>query len=161
MKRLSLMIFLAAILAGCSSIISKTDYPVSINTSPDGAAFKITNSSGLKVHSGITPAMVSLKSSKGYMSGESYTIEVSKDGFYRKSFQLSSSVDGWYFGNIIFGGLIGMIFVDPVTGAMWNLPPRVDISLDPSLSLTLPKTITIANIDTATKEQLARMQRIN
>jgi len=26
-------------------------------------------------------------------------------------------------GNIIFGGLVGMIVVDPLTGAMWDLEP--------------------------------------
>jgi hypothetical protein len=30
-------------------------------------------------------------------------------------------LDGWYIGNIIFGGLIGFLIVDPATGAMWKL----------------------------------------
>ncbi len=37
--------------------------------------------------------------------------------------KLASSVSGWYFGNIAFGGFIGMLIVDPMTGAMFNLAP--------------------------------------
>ena len=40
-------------------------------------------------------------------------------------------MNGWYFGNILFGGLIGMIAVDPATGAMYTLQPKaVDTTLD-------------------------------
>lgn len=35
-----------------------------------------------------------------------------------------SSLSGWYFGNMILGGLIGMLIVDPLTGAMYNLTPE-------------------------------------
>jgi hypothetical protein len=27
----------------------------------------------------------------------------------------------WYFGNILLGGVIGMLVVDPLTGAMYSL----------------------------------------
>ncbi len=40
----------------------------------------------------------------------------------------SGSAD--YIGNILFGGLIGMLAVDPVTGAMYVLPDTVSQSLD-------------------------------
>lgn len=30
-------------------------------------------------------------------------------------------IDGWYFGNILLGGLFGMLIVDPATGAMYKL----------------------------------------
>jgi hypothetical protein len=33
-------------------------------------------------------------------------------------------VSGWYFGNLLFGGVIGMLIVDPLTGAMYNLTPE-------------------------------------
>ena len=31
---------------------------------------------------------------------------------------------GWYWATPIFGGLIGILIVDPATGAMWPLPER-------------------------------------
>ena len=33
---------------------------------------------------------------------------------------LETRMNGWYLGNIIFGGLIGALIVDPATGAMWT-----------------------------------------
>ena len=43
---------------------------------------------------------------------------------------MGSKVEGWYWGNILFGGLIGMIIVDPATGAMYKLDTEaVDVSL--------------------------------
>jgi hypothetical protein len=43
---------------------------------------------------------------------------------------VGSKVEGWYWGNILFGGLIGMIIVDPATGAMYKLDTEaVDVSL--------------------------------
>ena len=47
----------------------------------------------------------------------------SKEGYEEQSQTLQSSMDGWYWGNFLFGGLIGMLAVDPATGAMYKLPP--------------------------------------
>ena len=53
-----------------------------------------------------------------------------KIGFEDKVISIESSMDGWYIANILFGGLIGMLAVDPATGAMWKLPETADGSLD-------------------------------
>ena len=45
-------------------------------------------------------------------------------GYSPTEVKLDSSVSGWYFGNLLFGGLIGMLIVDPLTGAMFNLTPE-------------------------------------
>lgn len=29
-------------------------------------------------------------------------------------------MNGWYFGNLLLGGAIGMLIVDPITGAMYR-----------------------------------------
>jgi len=43
------------------------------------------------------------------------------------------SLNGWYFGNIIFGGLIGLLIVDPATGAMYRLDVNyIDEPLTPT-----------------------------
>jgi hypothetical protein len=34
---------------------------------------------------------------------------------------VDSTINGWYVGNIVFGGFIGWLIVDPLTGAMWAL----------------------------------------
>lgn len=35
---------------------------------------------------------------------------------------MDTKVNGWYIGgNLLFGGVIGWLIVDPATGAMWKL----------------------------------------
>jgi len=45
-------------------------------------------------------------------------------------------LSGWYWGNILFGGLIGVLIVDPITGKMWKLPTD-DITVNLSQKLSL------------------------
>jgi hypothetical protein len=43
-----------------------------------------------------------------------------------QSVPLTAKINGWYFGNLLFGGIIvGMLIVDPATGAMWTLKDTV------------------------------------
>lgn len=160
-KDIFILALTISVLSACSSMVSKSDYPVAINSSPDGASFVITNRAGQRVHSGNTPSTITLNSSAGYFKGESYLLTLNKDGYAAKEYTINSTVDGWYFGNIIFGGLIGMLIVDPATGAMYNLPERVDVSLDAEQSAAINSdTLTIASIDTLTSQQKAKLVQI-
>lgn len=120
-----------AILSGCASIISDSQYPVSISSTPAGANFEVRNRAGQVIHSGTTPGSVTLKSGAGYFKGEVYTIAFRKEGFTAEQTTLNTSLDGWYWGNILFGGLIGMLAVDPATGAMYKLPEDTAATLAP------------------------------
>ena len=42
---------------------------------------------------------------------------------------LRATIDGWYWGNLFLGGILGMLAVDPATGAMWALPARTTLRL--------------------------------
>ena len=42
-------------------------------------------------------------------------------GTEKRTINLECSVNGWYFGNLLIGGLIGMLIIDPATGAMYKL----------------------------------------
>lgn len=54
----------------------------------------------------------------------------SKEGYNTAALPLRTSVDGWYWGNFLFGGLIGFLIVDPVTGAMFKVnDPKGPIAL--------------------------------
>lgn len=131
MKKKVLACLVASVLmTGCASIVSESNYPVSISSSPSNAHFVITDKQGLEIHTGKTPATVLLKSGAGYFSSASYTLTIKKDGFENKKVVITGSMDGWYLGNILIGGLIGMLIVDPITGAMWKLPENQSVSLD-------------------------------
>jgi len=112
---------LIVISSSCASIVSKTSYPVTVDSSPRDASVTITDRHGTEVYSGKTPALVRLKSGAGFFKAAQYAVTISKPGFASKTVNLRASVNGWYFGNIVFGGVIGFLIVDPATGAMYRL----------------------------------------
>ncbi|WP_299676848.1 PEGA domain-containing protein [uncultured Tenacibaculum sp.] len=105
----------------CASIVSKSNYPISINSVPEDANITITDKKGVEVFKGKTPASLKLKSSSGFFSKASYQVKFEKEGFDTKIVPLQCKLDGWYFGNILIGGLLGMLIIDPATGAMYKL----------------------------------------
>lgn len=130
--RCRILILLAALCGGCASIISDRTYRVSITSSPGRAAFIVKDDRGRQVAAGTTPSTVILRASDGYFSPASYVVNFSLPGHAPSSVPIAGGIDGWYFGNVLFGGLIGFLFVDPLTGAMWDLPSEASASLSPS-----------------------------
>ncbi|HCA7379988.1 TPA: hypothetical protein MX316_006554, partial [Pseudomonas aeruginosa] len=75
---------------------------------------------------------------------------------------LKSGVSGWYWGNILIGGLIGMLIVDPATGAMYSLPDEVSGQLQQQAADAGSKSnLTISSIDQLTPAQVEQLVRIN
>jgi hypothetical protein len=123
MRRIiSAILVLCFFVSGCASIVGKDSFPVSFQSNPDEAKIVIKNEQGMTVFSGRTPTMVTLSSGKSYFHANSYTVNFSKEGYNEQTIIVKSTLSGWYFGNILFGGLIGMLIVDPITGKMWKLP---------------------------------------
>jgi len=78
-------------------------------------------------------------------------VTVDKPGYKRFETTLNTRVSAWYVGgNILFGGLIGWLIVDPLTGGMWTISPEeVDATMagmtgqndDGTLSIVLLENI--------------------
>ena len=132
MKKIIVMVCVLCFFVGCASIVSKSTWPVSIQSSPDQAVFLIINKKGETIHNGTTPETVNLNSGSGYFEGEKYQLKVSKPGNTENYSVIDTSLNGWYWGNFLFGGLIGLLIVDPSTGAMWTLPETVSVDLKPA-----------------------------
>ncbi len=109
-------------LSSCASIVSKSNYSVNVRSETSPTKVDIRNREGKTVHTAMTPTTVTLPASSGYFQPEAYTLET-RSG----SQELNGELDPWYLGNIIFGGLIGIILVDPLTGSMWKLPKEATI----------------------------------
>ena len=105
----------------CATIVSPSTYPVAFASEPAGASFTITDVNGKEFFTGVTPATVSLKPGADYFQKQEYTIKFSKPGFDDKTMTITADINGWYFGNFLFGGLIGLVVVDPITGAMFRI----------------------------------------
>lgn len=111
---------------GCASIVNGGDREISISTQPPGATASVRKSGGNimdVVAVERTPCTISLDPKKGYFSGQSYTLRLELPGYKVTEVELIAKMSGWYWGNLVFGGLIGMLAVDPATGAMWNIAP--------------------------------------
>ena len=130
MKRIvSALVVVCFFISGCASIVSKSQYPVTFTSNPDSAIITITNDHGVIMYTGTTPTTLTLAAVKAYFHGCSYTIEYKKDGYEPQTAILDSGMDAWFVGNILVGGLIGILIVDPLTGAMYKLDSELVVNL--------------------------------
>lgn len=129
----SLIVSVLILCSGCASIVTVFDSGgkkrVHLDSNPPGAKVTVWNG-GQQVTSATTPAVVKLPRGDGYFRGARYTVKYELPGYYPYETELHPVLNGWYIGNIAIGGLIGLVAVDPVTGAMWTLSPgKIDRNL--------------------------------
>jgi len=110
-KILSVMLILL-VTSSCCTIMLSPQQEVGIASNPSGARIIID---GQDI--GKTPLTTSLKRSNNH------TVKVELEGYLPYELNLTKSVSGWVFGNIIFGGIIGLV-VDLATGALYVLTPE-------------------------------------
>jgi len=150
MKQIITTTALAAIcifVSGCASIVNGGARTVRINSDPPGAKITVFDKSGQTITNLITPASLRLKRHNGYFSGQKYKVVFENPGYYSSEIYIQTRVNGWYFGNIVFGGLIGFLIVDPVTGAMWTFAPKeVDWKLISSSVTLTPEQLKEAEL---------------
>lgn len=120
----SIIVLSFLLCSGCASIVDGGSRKVQINSNPPGATVTVINSEGEAVASAKTPTKVRLVRDNGYFHGEHYTVKFDLPGYYPSEVAIAPEINPWYFGNIVFGGVIGIAVVDPMTGAMWTLSPR-------------------------------------
>ncbi|RTR01971.1 hypothetical protein [Halomonas nitroreducens] len=124
-------------LSGCASIVGDKEQAITINSTPSQADVVITDERSMDVFEGKTPTTVTLRKADGsYFGGKSYTVNISKDGFEDRTVAISSSPNGWYVaGNLVFGGFVGWLIVDPLTGSMYSLSPdEINASMGESVA---------------------------
>jgi hypothetical protein len=126
-------LFAMAPLAGCATMTGGSTRFVRIDSEPAGAEISIVNwSTGETVFAGTTPIVATLKPGDGYFHGADYTVTFKKAGYASMEKNIRRGVNGWYIGgNILLGGLIGWLIVDPLSGAMWTLDGNCSVELSP------------------------------
>ena len=123
LKKLVCLTAIAAaglMLTGCASIISGTHQDITINSAPQSADVRVeslTLSQNTVTFEGKTPAKTSL-ARKG-----SYLVTISMNGYEKAQVSIDNGgMNGWVWGNIVLGGLVG-ILIDISDGAAMNLQP--------------------------------------
>jgi hypothetical protein len=150
------------LLTNCASIVSKSSYPVTINSNPQGLSFVVTDvKTNSVISTGKSPQQVTLKASAGYFKPATYRIDVKKGSRVTASQEITATLDGWFFGNILLGGLIGMLIVDPLTGAMYKLPNEVTVGSTAVAGIQeSTRSLQIVSIDTLTPAQRKQLVKI-
>ena len=97
---------------GCGTIMQGTNQQVGISSSPTNASVTINGQSY-----GNTPMIVDLKRKDSHM------VKIQLDGYEPYETNLTRKTSGWVWGNIVFGGLIGLA-VDASAGGMYKLTPE-------------------------------------
>lgn len=115
MKKTKLTILTVLMLGftqACGTIIQGTTQEIGISSNPSKASVTINGQD-----KGTTPLIVDLKRK------DSHTIRIELDGYEPYETTLTRKVSGWVWGNIVFGGLIGLA-VDAISGGMYKLTPE-------------------------------------
>lgn len=117
------IVLMTLTLSGCASIMGDKTQALPIDIQPEGTKITVKDNTGMTVYTGTSPTTVTLNKSDGsYFGKKNYTIFAENDGYSSQSIPITESVNGWYIGgNIVFGGLIGWLIVDPWNGGMYKL----------------------------------------
>ncbi|MBM3712535.1 MAG: PEGA domain-containing protein [Actinobacteria bacterium] len=112
------LVFISIILiTSCATILHGTDQEISISSSPDGALVIIKTFGGVKVIEGTTPLKATLKRE------DEYKVSVIKEGYEDNEIIIKNSTSAAVWGNILCGGIIGLI-IDFSNGAAYELEPE-------------------------------------
>lgn len=112
--------------SGCATITKGTSQPVTVQTDPTAATCTLTRDGATVAVVNPTPGTVTV--------GKSHTdlaVRCTKDGFLDAVGTIGSKFQPMTFGNILFGGLVGIV-VDAASGATAEYEPTVTIVLVPA-----------------------------
>ncbi len=98
--------------SSCATIIHGTGQEVGISSSPTGASVWIDNT-----EKGHTPLITKLSRK------DNHIVRIQLDGYQPFDATLTRGVSGWVWGNVAFGGLIGLA-VDAISGGIYKLTPE-------------------------------------
>lgn len=147
--------------SSCASILSKSTYPLSINSNPSNAKISITDKKGKEIYLGNTPATVKLKAGAGFFSKAEYQVKFSSPGYDEKIVPITFKLDGWYFGNLFLGGFLGMLIIDPATGAMWKIETEFLNETLTGTTASIDPKMKIMNINEIPEKWKNHLVRVN
>lgn len=107
------VLLISTLTVGCASIIHGSRQDVRVMSNPTGAVVRVN----LNNQATTTPGMLTLNRKE-----IGYVLTFEKEGYKPVEVSLRRTIDGWLFGNIIFGGIIGIV-IDFASGSSYKLTP--------------------------------------
>ena len=118
-------------LGGCATIVTGTSQNVTVTSSPTGAKCDVAREGG-QIQTGTTPMTFSVSKSR-----HDLTITCMNDVGGKGNATSKSGAEPWIFGNLLFGGIPGLV-IDLVSGGIvkYDTPVTVNIVSPPAPILT-------------------------
>lgn len=110
-KIISCSLALTFLMTSCATIVSGSKQNVKFSSNPTSATIFID-----EVEVGKTPFEIKLARKS------EHSVMLKLEGYQTYQTKLTKKFNAWFLGNILIGGLIGII-IDPITGAIYNLSP--------------------------------------
>lgn len=110
-KNIILALSLSVCLVSCATIMHGTHQKIGISSNPTNAAVWID-----QVYLGVTPMLVDLSRQ------DNHFLRIEIPGYLPYDAVFSRQLSGWVFGNVIFGGVIGLA-IDAISGGIYKLTP--------------------------------------
>lgn len=118
--------FLLMLALGCATLVKGGKQTVELKSIPQGSNCDVYNQkTNDRISTVTTPAVLTLERGSGYFKSAKYRIRCNMANYTPQEALLDGSLNGYYMGgNILLGGLIGWLIIDPLTGAMYTLEPE-------------------------------------
>lgn len=103
----------ALLFCGCATIMNGDMVNVPVYSTPSGATVIVNGATYT------SPATIMVPRGKG-----DFKLHIEKEGYQPIDIMLTQSLDGWLWGNLLFGGIIG-IAVDFISGDAYDIAPEL------------------------------------
>lgn len=102
----------ALLLTSCATVIHGTRQTIGISSNPSNAHVWVD-----QMYVGNTPLLVEMSRK------DNHYVRIELDGYLPYEATFTRQVSGWIFGNVIFGGVIGLA-IDAISGGIYALTPE-------------------------------------
>ena len=110
-RGIAVLLLSGVMVAGCATIMNQTTQAIGISSNPTGATVTVDS-----VPNGKTPVVARLSRK------DNHIVKLELAGYKPYETTLTRHVSGWVWGNVVFGGLIGLA-IDAISGGLYKLTP--------------------------------------
>jgi hypothetical protein len=146
-------------LASCAAIMSSSHQKITFNTAPAGATVEVSDAMGMPAGSCETPCSLDLKRKR------EYKVVISKTGYAPVEMALDRSSNGWIWGNLLLGGVIGLV-IDFTSGSAYKLSPKdLNVTLSPTTTgnlgyMSLGESLVIIDYDKLSDQEKQAVSKL-
>lgn len=122
---IGMLLVIMGLTTGCATVTTGTSQTVAVDTKPEGADCRFTRKGDPVASINPTPGIITVSKSDTHLD-----ILCRKNGYQDAVAELGSSFQAMTVGNVLIGGVVGLI-IDAASGAAMKYPSSVTITLVP------------------------------